>query len=433
MNIICLIISILPVVLLILGIIFVPKIKIKKLEIESFWVVSLIGVILLLIFGVIDFNEIGKGIFREGSINPIKIIILFFSMTIISIILDEEGFFSYLANIVSEKCRKSQLVLLIAFYICISILTVFTSNDIIILTFTPFICALCKNLKISPYPYLISEFVAANTLSMMLVIGNPTNIYLSQAYGIDFFEYLKVMAIPTILAAVLALIILIFVFKKELMLPIHEQDVEHLTLKNKVFTFIALGHLIVCIIFLAISSYINIEMYLISLVLCLSLTIIILIKSFIEKDFSLIKHAYARVPYNLAIFVISMFVIVLSLSKYGFLEMLGNVINSLNNDVFSYGLLSFITCNITNNIPMSVMFSEVIITSNGSLEAVYATIIGSNIGAYFTPLGALAGIMWLDLLERNNVKLTFGKFIKMLMPISVCVLLISLFGLMFCI
>lgn len=433
MNILCLVVSIITVILLILGIIFLPKIRIKKITLQSFWVISLLGMILLIISGVISLSEIGKGIFREGAINPIKILVLFFSMTILSIILDEEGFFSYLASIVSEKCRRSQMVLLIAFYVCISILTVFTSNDIIILTFTPFICALCKNLKISPYPYLISEFVAANTLSMMLVIGNPTNIYLSQAYGITFFEYFKVMAVPTILAAIIALIMLVFVFKKELSIKLLEHDVKHTELKNKPFTFIALAHLIVCIIFLAISNYINVEMYLISLILCFSLTITILVKSIIEKDFKLIKHAYSRVPYTLAIFVISMFVIVLSLSKYGYLEIIGNAINELNHDIFSYGILSFITCNITNNIPMSVMFSEVIIASSGSLEAVYATIVGSNIGAYFTPLGALAGIMWLDLLDRNNVKLSFGKFIKLLMPISVCVLITTLFALMFCI
>ena len=139
MNILCLIISVLTVVLLILGIIFYPKIKLKKITIQTFWVVSLLGMLFLILFDVISLKEIGEGIFREGAINPIKILILFFSMTILSIILDEEGFFSYLAGIVSEKCRRSQMVLLIAFYLCISVLTVFTSNDIIILTFTPFI------------------------------------------------------------------------------------------------------------------------------------------------------------------------------------------------------------------------------------------------------------------------------------------------------
>lgn len=58
----------------------------------------------------------------------------------------------------------------------VAILTIFTSNDIVILTFTPFICYFSKNAKINPIPYLVAEF-AATTYSMMLIIGNPTNIY----------------------------------------------------------------------------------------------------------------------------------------------------------------------------------------------------------------------------------------------------------------
>ena len=71
----------------------------------------------------------------------------------------------------------------------VAILTIFTSNDIVILTFTPFICYFSKNAKINPIPYLVAEFAAANTYSMMLIIGNPTNIYLATSASIDFISY----------------------------------------------------------------------------------------------------------------------------------------------------------------------------------------------------------------------------------------------------
>jgi len=427
MNTLCLIISILTIFCLVLSVIFLPKIKIGKLNLQTFWIVALIGALSLIITGVIEISKVLDGIFSDGIINPIKILVLFFSMTIISIILDEQGFFSYLASVVAKKCQKSQMMLLICFYVCISTLTVFTSNDIIILTFTPFICALCKNLKINPLPYLISEFVAANTLSMMLIIGNPTNIYLSQSFGVSFFDYLLVMIIPTIVVSIIAILLLVLIFKKTLSKKIEEVEIEKVEIKNKPLTVISVSHLIVCLIVLAISNYINLEMYLISLVLCLSLTIIILAYCIINKNYKMIVNSYKRVPYTLAIFVISMFIVVLSLENYGYLSSIGTYLNSLDNDIFSYGIISFLTCSITNNIPMSVMFSEIINTSDASINALYATVIGSNIGAYFTPLGALAGIMWLDLLNRNGVKLSFGKFIKYLMPISVIVLVISLF------
>ena len=48
------------------------------------------------------------------------------------------------------------------------------------------------------------------------------------------------------------------------------------------------------------------------------------------------------------------------------------------------------------NIPMSILFSNLVsgLTGKAYLEGVYSSIIGSNIGAMFTPIGALAGIMF---------------------------------------
>lgn len=91
----------------------------------------------------------------------------------------------------TKKAGASQKKLFFLLYIVTSVLTVFTSNDVIILTFTPFICYFAKNCEIDPVPYIVTEFVAANTWSMLFIIGNPTNIYLATTYGVGFAEYLK--------------------------------------------------------------------------------------------------------------------------------------------------------------------------------------------------------------------------------------------------
>ena len=77
---------------------------------------------------------------------------------------------------------------------------------------------------------------------------------------------------------------------------------------------------------------------------------------------------------------------------------------------------------------MSVLFSEIIPSNN--LGALYATIIGSNIGAFLTPIGALAGIMWLSILKKHNVNYSFSSFIKYGVIVAIPTLIISLIGLM---
>ena len=87
--------------------------------------------------------------------------------------------------------------------------------------------------------------------------------------------------------------------------------------------------------------------------------------------------------------------------------------------------------NLLNNIPMSVLYSTVV-TAGGtaSLPALYAAVVGSNVGAFFTPMGALAGIMWMTLLKQHKVKFTFGRFVLYGAAVSVPTLLAALGGLL---
>ena len=195
-----------------LSILFFPRIKVGRFHISTYWVIALIGAIILLSFQFAPIKEVFKELTSDTSINPLKIIVLFFSMTGISIFLDEVGLFKYLANVAASKAKNNQYALFAIFYLLTATLTIFTSNDIVILTFTPFICFFCKNSKISPIPYLVAEFCAANTWSLMLIIGNPTNIYLATSAGIGFFDYFKIMALPTVCAGIIEFAVLFLIF-----------------------------------------------------------------------------------------------------------------------------------------------------------------------------------------------------------------------------
>ena len=137
-------------------------------------------------------------------------------MSLISIYLGETGFFVMIAEKLFQKNKGGSFRLFAILYFTVGLLTLFTSNDIIILTFTPIICVFCKKAKISPLPFLFGEFISANTFSMAFIIGNPTNLYLAGASLITFTEYLKVMFLPTLLGSLVAFFTLIIIFKKQL-------------------------------------------------------------------------------------------------------------------------------------------------------------------------------------------------------------------------
>ena len=407
-----------------LSILFFPRIKIGKFTISTYWVIALIGATILLATSLAPINEVFKELTSNTAINPLKIIILFFSMTILSIFLDEVGLFKFLANFAAKKSKNNQYVLFTILYGLTALLTIFTSNDIVILTFTPFICFFCKNSKINPIPYLVAEFSAANTWSLMLIIGNPTNIYLATSAGINFFEYFKIMAVPTICAGLIEYSVLFLIFNRKLRTPLTQSE-EEVHIENKPALFIGLAHLLTCLIFLIISSYINVEMWIISLICASSLLVSAIFMCLItKKNWNYISESLKKLPYQLIPFFLSMFVVVVALNYQGISEKLSELL-SHTNTIWTYGFSSFFVSNLINNIPMSILFSNM--CSNNA--AVYASIIGSNIGAFLTPTGALAGIMFTNLVNEHDTKYSFLDFIKYGAIISLPIIATSLLAL----
>lgn len=419
-------------VALVLTVLTNPSINIGKYHIRIFyWTAPVLGSIALLLFRLLPLPVMWEGLTSSGSINPLKILTLFISMTTLSIYLDEVGFFSYIAGISLKFAKTSQLRLFCVLFLLVSVLTVFTSNDIIILTFTPFICYFSKKAEIDPMPYLFGEFVAANTWSMMLIIGNPTNIYLATANGIGFGAYTAHMQLPTLFAGITAFLLLLIIFRKPLSQPISIKE-EKPAIRDKGLVIIGLLHLAFCTILLILSSYIGLEMWYITLGFAVSLFLCVTIykkKKGVKER--VLLHTIMRAPWELIPFVLSMFLLVLTLDRYQVTTIISDFFGT-DHLVWKYGIASFLAANVMNNIPMSVAFSSIVshLSEADRLPAAYASIIGSNIGAYFTPLGALAGIMWSGILNKMGIPFSFRKYISYGIRISIPVLIAALLGLL---
>ena len=429
------IISILTCSALILAIILKPAITINKIKIDTFWLIAIIGALLTLFTKSLPLDALAESLEANTSINPLKIIILLLSLTILSITLDELGFFEYIASLAIKKVGGSKYKLFFTFYILTAILTIFTSNDIVILTFTLFICYFSKNAKINPIPYLVMEFVTANTYSMLFIIGNPTNIYIASFFNISFFAYFKSMWLATILAGTTSLGILLLIFRKELKGKMDVKEIEVIHIKHKTLSIIAIIHLIACTTLLAISNYIHLQMWIVTAAFAASLSIVLLMYTIVSHDIKTITHVYKRLPYTLCFFVLSMYIIVLSLDYHGVTTNIARAIDNVSSNkivtTFIYGILSTISDNIINNIPMSLGFAYILNnTSTNTLHAIFSTIIGSNIGAYLTPIGALAGIMWMRILKEEKVDFTFFTFVKYSLYLCFPTLIAALVGLL---
>jgi arsenical pump membrane protein len=232
------------------------------------------------------------------------------------------------------------------------------------------------------------------------------------------------------LAGTVAFGMLYLLNRKALNIPMQVTE-EKVELGDKLSLWVGIVHLAVCTLLLAIASYLGWQMWLISLCAVVSLFVFSLIICAVKKKKPIhLGKTIQRIPYQLVPFVLSMFVIIVALSQNGVTLAIGNLLGE-SLPILKYGVASFLTSNIINNIPMSILFSSILETvgESASYPAVFATIIGSNMGALFTPVGALAGIMWSSILNRHGLKFGYKNFLKMGVTIAIPTLITALLGL----
>ena len=416
----------------------------RSIKFQSYLVGAVLGPILLVIFGLITSTQALHGLQGTAGLDPAGILILFVSMVFMSIFLDITGFFEYAARLALRSAKGNPKRLFFSLYLTVSVLTIFTSNDIIILTFTPFIYYFTRNARLDPVPYLIAEFFAANTWSMMLYIGNPTNIVIATAYDITFTQYLAWMFLPTIAAGATNAALLYLIFRKKIDRPFApHQDIDPASaLTDRTGAILGVSLLALCIVALAVAPYIGFEMWPVALAFAIGLMIILVIRDSYMAMLRRITRwqnlavgrTMQRIPWSIIPFVGALFITVEALRIYGITDLVGSNLQSLAGSgpfsiVFVYGISSALAANVLNNIPMTVASISVmrpLVGTPALLPAAFAVAIGSNLGANITPLGALAGIMWMSILSRRRFKITFAMFVRyglMVTPVTLAVAL----------
>ena len=405
-----------------------PTISIKGKRIDTYWLITTIGAILILLFNISTAGDILNLFIQNNSTNPFKIIVLFLSLTFISKFLDAVGLFNFLASRASRIGKGNQFIIFTAFYFLISLLTIATNNDIIIIV-TPIMIYFAKASKIKPMPYLIMVCFVLNTLSTTFLTTNVSNLYLGSFFGITYFDYLAKLTPVSLILMLILYILLILVFYKDLKVKI-EVEVEKEPIKNKFLLCLGLTSLILTTIFLIISNLINVEMYLITLIFALLDLLIGSIYCFIKKEDKIyIFKPVKTLPYEFIPFLISMFIIISSLNQTDLLLQIGNLLNSIESieaEVFAYGLTSAISANLVNNVPMSLLYANILNANTlTTVDNVYAAILASNLCALITPCGALSSLMFMRICKENEVKISYLDYMKFA-PLGIILLVIGI-------
>lgn len=397
------------------------------------------GALVALLTGVVQWSDVGVvwEIVWDATFT-------FVALVIISLILDEAGFFAWAALHVARWGNGRGHLLFPMVVVLGAIIAAFFANDGAALLLTPIVIAILLRLNFSPaasLAFIIATGFVADTTSLPLVISNLVNIVSANYFDIGFGRYAAAMVPVNLVSLAATLAVLWVAFGRQI--PTHysvaELDPPQSAIKDPLVFRAAFPLLVALLVAYFVTSPLGVP---ITFVTGAAAILLMAIagrwwqrgRGAVVSVTSALRHA----PWQIVLFSIGMYLVVYGLGNAGltdygaralqWLAQQGNFVATIGT-----GVLSAVVASVMNNMPSTLVGALAI--DQAQVPAVtqelmiYANVIGNDLGPKFTPIGSLATLLWLHVLAGKGYKIGWGQYMRIGLLITPPVLLVTLIAL----
>lgn len=386
---------------------------------------AIFGAFIALIFGVVTFSDVldVTNIVWDATLAFIGIIIL-------SLVLDEIGFFEWAALKMAKFSNGSGLKMFIYSILLGAFVSALFANDGAALILTPILLAKMRILQLNMktiVAFLLAGGFISDSASLPFVFSNLTNIVTANYFSIGFAQYFFDMLVPFIVSVIASIIFLWLILRKDIpktvdITLLKEPKSVIKNMKLFYFSWVFLAFLL-CAYFLGDAYNLPISIF------ALGGATIFLIIATISKSVEPLK-IIKEAPWQVVWFSIGLYIVVYGLKNAGLTDYLAIILKDLalrgeTIAVLGTGFIAAFLSAIMNNMP-TIMIMDIALNDIQNQAMIYANIVGCNLGPKMTPFGSLATLLWLHVLAKKGVKISFAQYSKFGLIITPPVLFIVL-------
>ncbi len=359
----------------------------------------------------------------------------FIAIIIISLILDEAGFFEWAALHVARWGGGNAGRLFILMILLGAAVSALFANDGAALILTPIVIAMLTALRFSPAATLAFVMAAgfiADTASLPMVVSNLVNIVSADFFAVGFGEYASIMW-PVNLVSVAATLGMLWLFYRKEIPARYDPDAlqaPERAIRDRA-TFVA-GWWVLLLLLVGLFALepLGIPVSVVAAV-CAAILWAIAAKGDSIATRKVLRHA----PWHVVVFSLGMYLVVYGLRNAGLTEALTALLNAFAGHglwaaTMGAGISAALLSSVMNNMP-SVLIGALSIQASEATglirqAMVYANVIGCDLGPKITPIGSLATLLWLHVLSRKGIRVSWGYYFKVGSVLTLPILLVTL-------